>query len=271
MTPEEYRAVPAINATAIKAGAKSMLHMHHALTTGKDPTPAMRWGTLLHGQLLQPYAKPVVVYDGVRRGAAWDAFKASHDGAEILSVSEHAKLVAEQADVRNAVQMIRTHPEAFATLDGCQHEHAITWEEPGIGLCKALVDAWKPGTLVEVKTARTIDERGFWSASWSMGYHLQLAWYMRGLRANGHKVERAVVIAQESSAPFDVAVYDADPALLAFGEKECLRIAREYRMAEQRRHFPGAHPVRRQLLPPAWADEQLHGAVAEDIDPSELT
>ena len=269
MDTAEYRALKAINATAIKAGAKSMLHMHHALTVGREPSPAMRWGTLLHGQLLQPDAKPVVVYDGVRRGAAWEAFKASHDGAEIFSVSEHTKLVAEQAEVRNAVQMIRTHQESFHELDGCQFEHAITWEEPGIGLCKALVDAWKPGTLVEVKTARTIDERGFWSASWSMGYHLQLAWYLRGLRANGHKVERAVVIAQESAAPFDVAVFDADPALLAFGEKECLRIAKEYRMAEQRGHFPGAHPNRRQLLPPAWADELVSGIDFEDVTDEE--
>ena len=87
---------------------------------------------------------------------------------------------------------------------------------------------------------------------------------MRGLRANGHKVDRAVVIAQESATPFDVAVFDADPALLASGDKECLRIAMEYRMAEQRGHFPGAHPNRRQLLAPEWARQQVQGLPEED-------
>jgi hypothetical protein len=236
------------------------------LTVGKETTTAMRWGSLLHGQLLQPDAKPVVVYDGIRRGKDWEAFKAANDGAEILSVSEHARLVADQNEAMNAVQMIRTHPHAGDELSGCQHEQPLIWEEPGIGKCKALVDAWKPGVLVEVKTARDIEERAFWGASWRMGYHLQLAWYMRGLRANGHDVSRAVIIAQESAPPFDVAVFDVDPMLLAFGDKECLRIARAYRMAEERGHFPGAHVNRRQLIQPAYADEEVQGIDFTDTD-----
>ena len=48
MTYEEYAALPGINATSIKAGAVSMLHMHHAKTGGgKAATPAMLWGSLV--------------------------------------------------------------------------------------------------------------------------------------------------------------------------------------------------------------------------------
>ncbi len=277
MTPTEYRAVKAINATAIKAGRKSMLHMHHALTKGKDATPAMRWGSLLHGQLLQPDEKPVVLWPGRRAGKEWEAFKAANDGAEILIQSEYDKLMGERAEQLNAVQMIRTHPEASAELAGCSFESALKWDEPGIGPCKALLDAWKPGpdawtpgVVIDIKCSREIDERAFWSSSWHAGTHLQLAWYMRGLRANGHDVSRAVIIAQESAPPFDVAVFDADPPLLAYGEKECLRIARDYRMAEKRGYFPGAHVNRRQLIQPAYADEEVQGVDFEGLPEGEL-
>jgi len=269
MTPDDYRKIRAINATALKAGRKSMLHMHHALTTGKEPTPAMRWGSLLHGQLLQPEENNVVLWTGRRAGKEWEAFKAANEGREILIQSEWDKLMGERAEALNAVQMILTHPEAGPELAGCQYEHALTWEEPGIGPCKALIDAWKPGMVADVKCSRDICERAFWSSSWQAGTHLQLAWYMRGLRANGHDVSRAVIIAQESAPPFDVAVFDVDPQLLAHGEKECLRIAREYRMAEERGHFPGAHVPRRQLVQPAYADEEVQGIDFSDVTDEE--
>lgn len=259
MTPTEYRAVRSMNATAIKAGAKSMLHMHHVLTGERDePSPAMKWGSLVHGFVLGTMGEPVV-WPGRKAGKEWDSFKASAEanGSEVVSASELAKLEAIRA-------MIRTNPDASGLLVGGMAETPVKWDEPGIGPCKALPDYRTESALVDLKTAKDISERGFAASSWSLGYHLQMAWYRRGLRANGWTGNAVAIIAVESAAPYDVAVYRLDPALLNYGETECLRIAKAYRAAEQAGNFPGAHPFARELLPPAWADEMVSGIDFED-------
>jgi len=46
---DEYRAIEAINASAIKKGQISMLHMRQEITReSTPPTPAMQWGSVIH-------------------------------------------------------------------------------------------------------------------------------------------------------------------------------------------------------------------------------
>ena len=70
MTYEEYAELPGINATSIKAGVKSMLHMHHCMTGGgHKETPALRWGKLVHLAVLEP---------GSPAGGRQDVGRAAH-------------------------------------------------------------------------------------------------------------------------------------------------------------------------------------------------
>lgn len=262
---DDYRARKAINATAIKAGAKSMLHMHHALTGKTDESEAMRWGTLVHEFALG--TPDFVVYQGIRRGKDWDAFQAEHKGRRIIIESERKALV----DQAGLVAALTRHVYAGPLIAGADMELPIYWEEPAIGPCKALPDIWNAGSLADLKTCQSIAERDFTSASWRMGYHLQLAWYRRGCRAIGRKVESTSIIAVESSAPFDVAVYRVSDMLLDWAESECIRIASRYAACVADGSFPGQYTGLQTLIQPEWADEQIQAQFdGPELDPSSL-
>jgi hypothetical protein len=262
---DAYRAVQAINATAIKAGARSMKHMHHALTVGREPSPAMAWGTLVHEFALG--TPEYVVYPGIRRGKEWEAFQAANQGVRIIIESERKALLDEAGLVRSLLD----HPDAGPLIHGADMETPIHWEEPGIGPCKALPDAFNDDHLSDLKTCQSIAERDFSAASWRMGYHLQMAWYRRGCLAVGRMVESVNIIAVESSAPFDVAVFRVDPLLLEWADAECIRIALRYIECRDAGAFPGQHAGPQVLLQPQWADEQIQSQFdGESMDPSAL-
>lgn len=262
---EHYRAVQAINATAIKAGAKSMKHMHHAMTKGADATEAMRWGTLVHEFAIG--APDFVVYPGTRRGKDWEAFQAANVGRRIIIESERKALLDEAGLVRSLLD----HPGAGPLISGAEMEMPVYWMELGIGQCKALPDVWNDGCLADLKTCQSVSERDFTAASWRMGYHLQLAWYRRGCRAIGREVDRVFIIAVESSAPFDVAVFSVAGMLLDWAEKECLRIAKRYAECVAAGSFPGQHAGPLVLIQPEWADEQIQAQFdGPELDPSSL-
>lgn len=264
MAITDYRNNPSISATAIKAGARSMKHMRHAMTEHREPTAAMAWGTLVHAAIFLP--DPFRVWPDRKAGKTWDAFEGDALAAGKLVVKPH------ELDKLQAVrESIAANQEAQDALHaGRTHEEPVFWSDPVAGQSKALPDAYGFGVLVDLKTAAKIDERTFSAASWAMGYHLQMAWYRRGLRLTGKPVDRVGIVAVESAAPFDVCLYWFDPALLEFAEKECLRICAEYRRAEAANVFPGAHPHPRTLLQPAYADEQVQGVPEDELDLSEL-
>jgi hypothetical protein len=257
MTPTEYRSIRAINATAIKAGRKSMMHMHHVLTGGKtDTTAAMSHGTAVHALLFQP--DNIAVWMNRRAGKDWEAFAEENKGKVILTTAESARAV-------DAVNAIRANKDAANLLAGCTFETAMNWTMPDGTACKALLDAHKPGCVIDLKTTKDIAERAFSSASWSAGTHLQMAWYCMATGATD-----AYLIAQESAAPWDVAVYRVHPLLLEHGRKECLRIVAEYNRCLERGVFPGQQPEPRDLLQPAYADEEVQGVDFEDLPEGEL-
>ena len=65
----EYLSIPAISATAIKQGARSILHMKHVMDgVDKTATKAMSFGTLAHTAVLErDKLKDVPVWTGGRR------------------------------------------------------------------------------------------------------------------------------------------------------------------------------------------------------------
>lgn len=257
-----YSDSKAINATAIKAGAKSMLHMHHAMTNKSEETPAMRWGTLVHEAVLMGIER-FAVYPGRRSGKEWDAFEVANSGRTIVSKSEHEKIMM-------VLESIASNKEAHELTICGEVEKPIYWTDKEAE-CEA---KGRPDVvnrhLVDLKNAKDISERGFTMASWSAGTHLQMAWYLRGLRANGITVERVAIVAVESTPPFDCAVYYYDQSLLNWAERECVRICRDYKLAIESGNFKGAHTFSKTLLQPAFADEVVAGMPDDEFLPDEL-
>ena len=264
MTIQEYNDHTGISASAIKAGRASMMQMHYAMTTPRDtdaPTPAMRWGSLAHAALLEParFAASVAVWEGGRKaGKEWTAFAEAHQGKEIVTPDELARLEAMQAAAR-ANGDARLFMSRVAAV-----ETPLVWESVhGVGLCKGRPDCVGDGFIGDYKTARDIDPRRLFSQFAGLGYAHQLAWYRDGFQTiSGKSVTSCWILAQQSVPPYECGVIEIpqtvlDAALGAGvsegGEDTCVAIARRYRACEACGSYPGRYQGIVTYEPPAWA------------------
>lgn len=247
----EYRAIDAVNWSSLKRMAESPRHYRYGLTHDRPDTAAMAFGRAAHCATLESDEFPVqyVLWDGgVRRGKAWDGFLEANSTKESLPADDYRRCLA----IRDAVH---AHPVAARLLLDCKTETTVEWTDPTTGIaCKCRPDAVKKATLVDLKTARTIDARKFGRNAYDLGYFGQLAFYAEGLaHTSGVGDWEAFLIAVEADRPHDVGVFQIDAdSLYAAGE-----IAHELlaRVAECRETglWPGRYEDTQTLELPPWA------------------
>jgi len=246
LAASEYNAHPGITKSAICAAridretvsmAEMRAAMMHDRDDDSDATPSMRWGTLAHAVLFEPvvFAGRIALWSETKRGKAWEAFKAENeaDGKWIVSETELTKLEA----MRKAVQASRNARAIMA--DVADTELPICWRDPDYGVAKGRIDACGPDLLVEYKTCRDISKRRFQYSASDLGYHLGIAWYWHGYA----RPKRVFFIAQQSSAPFKVAVYAVQAEALERYYEAARAIAIQYRAAEQSGEFLDPYDV----------------------------
>lgn len=207
----------------------------HAVNAENRPTSAMLLGTAVHHLVLG--ARPgrrVLRFDGkTRQGKSWEAFRAAHDDAEILTASEwaHAEKIAEA---------VLEDPMARARLTGARFEVPLAWEEDGIKFSTSGVDILGNQALGDLKTATTTNPDDLQRQAFKMLYHCQLAFYRRGAIANGIDVSKgAFLLCVETKAPHEVVDLELTDGLLELGDKTValwIEKLRSYRDAGQ---WPG--------------------------------
>jgi len=227
----EYKAIPALNATIIKAGAKSMRAMRHEATVGREQTKALTMGTALHQAVLEPDEwASVLTFSGTRNTNAYKALFAANPEALILSVDEHD-------EIQRAADYMAGCADVQELLAGTEREVTIQWNDAEIGaMCKSRIDAVRRGTntthpvIVELKTARELGEncRAFIRQSEQLHYHLQLAFYGRGFRTV-YGVNPQILVLAVQVVPFcDHSIMPVDPYQMNIAEAKCVDIARRY-------------------------------------------
>ena len=250
---DAYKQINAINATAIKSGVVSMLNMHSQLTgPGKETTPAMRMGTLLHTAVLEPdrFTDKVYVWEGKRdkRNKLYAAFSEGKNDFWILTEKER--------DICEAVQAsVWAKTEAYRLIEGADIERTIQWEDPACGLCKARLDIVKPGMICDFKTTANIQPDKFAVDCAKMYYHLQMGFYARGYEQLHGTFPIVYIIAAEKTPPYDCAVFVADDFTLQAGACRAVEIACQYQDSVDRGEFLGVD--RGEILPwilPSWAE-----------------
>jgi hypothetical protein len=261
MTFDEYLKIDAVSASGLKAMRKSAREFLYVTTQGRKATRAMGLGTGTHASVFEPerFAREYVVWDGDRRGKAYDAFCEQHPNEAILKRTEYELCCG----MRDAA---RSHPVAgpLLTPPG-EAEKVWLWKDEQTGLaCKARTDWWRPGLLADLKTSADIDARRFASTVYRLGYHIQAAHYRDALRANGiANPPPFTIIAVESSPPHDVAVFEIDDDFLWAGEVECADLMARVSASRLTHLYPGRYPEKTPLSLPAWASEKETGS---DLD-----
>jgi len=174
----------------------------------------------------------------------------------------------------NAVQL---HPAASEILrsEG-PTEVSLVWDEvvevdgeEMVVWCKARLDklAWEFEAIADWKTAQDASKLAFERAIWNFGYHRQGAFYLRGAAVIGIPIQHYVIVAQEKSPPYAVAVYRLSIGALGMGEEYIDAGLKIYARCVERDEWPGYSDGAEDVHLPSWAwrrgDDELY-----ELDPT---
>jgi len=251
MSFEDYKQLKAMNASSLKAMAESPRLYKWRTEHPREDTPSLALGRAIHSATLEPdsfgaeyIVKPAGMKFTTKDGKAW---REDHAHLTILSPSQ-------AETISGCVRAIEGHEQARSLLADCAVEQTIEWSTDGTR-CKGRLDAVKRSALVDVKTCRALKWFGKDSAEYL--YHMQLAWYRDGAVAAGVLDADAdvYIIAVETAAPHDVAVYRVPPYVLEVGVRLYRRLLGLWLECERTDTWPGRYPAMVDLELPRWADD----------------
>lgn len=174
----------------------------HACNHEVEPTRAMLVGTAVHFLVLGPRqgAKPIVFFGGERRqGKAWDDFATENAHTEILTKPEWT-------DAKAIAEAVMNDPVALARLEGARLEVPLQWEENGLLFSTSGVDIVTTGGAAgDLKTTTSTFPEAWTRHAFKMLYPQQVAFYRRGLAANGISCPQGLfLLGVETKAPYEV-------------------------------------------------------------------
>lgn len=254
MPTSEYFAIKALSASGAKLLRRSAAHYLASTTSNREPTGAMKLGTLTHTLLFEPSAFEeeyaiAPMFDkrtNIGKKAALE-FGEDNAGKKILDESEllRAKAISEAARGNPVVQ------EYFEK--GGEAETVFQWEQYGVP-CKARMDFISGNTILDLKTCKDASPEGFAKQIGSFQYHMQAAFYLDGFRIATGNDAKFVFIAVESEAPYAVGIYEIDAASLASGGRAMRSAAETFKKAQlPQPDYPCYTTGIRTLAIPAWA------------------
>lgn len=214
----------------LKHMGRSPAHYRYAIEHGSPDSPAMRGGRIVHALLLGGIEN-LIVWDGSRRGKAWETFELEHEGEDIITASEL------DAGHRIAAA-VREHEEAMRLLDG-QHEVEIEWTIAG-RQARARLDVLAHDYVTELKVTGDGQPEHFQRTALRLGYPAQLAWYMDGATlATGRAMKRAYIVEVESKPPHVVTPLRLTENAITYGLKTYRKWWEQLRVCEESGVFPG--------------------------------
>nr|MDQ5861771.1 PD-(D/E)XK nuclease-like domain-containing protein [Actinomycetota bacterium] len=209
---DDYHADPALGSTSLKTLASRT--PAHWKWESEHPVHKDIYdlGTVTHSLILEGDESGVEVIDvDDKRGNKWTipAAAAVNNGKIPLKRSEWEMVKA----MRDSVM---AHPLARAAFTDHRAEESVFWEEDG-QLLKCRPDAWKPGLLVDLKTAANADPREFGRTAYKLGYAQSADHYTEGVRIMTGETLPFLFVNVEKSPPYLVSVVQLDDEALAAG------------------------------------------------------
>jgi len=229
----EYHQIKALSASTAKQLLKSPAHYLASLANPKEPTAAMRLGTLCHTLVFEPdnFAKEFAIMPKVDKRTKFGkeaaaSFEADNEGKIILDEYQYEK-------ARAIADSALAHPLVIEYMTGGDAEVTMLWEQYAIP-CKARVDYLCGDVIFDLKTCQDASPEGFARQIGAFQYHLQAAHYAAGYEAiNGKPLDRFCFIAVESEPPYATGVYVIDSVGLQSGRAFMAKAAKAFKQAQQ--------------------------------------
>jgi len=238
---ERYYALEALSASGMVKLLRSAAHYREWRDHPSAPTPAMQFGTVVHGLVLEPEREIVAIAPNIERRsnadkAVWAEFEAQLGG----------RIPMKQADFDRAQRVrdaVFAHTSARALLDADgRSEVTLLWRDEDYGTRnKARIDRLRDdGGIVDLKTTTDVTPNAFSRKAETGQLYVQAAHY----RAGCERVQQSsspffAWIAVEIESPFGVRCYSADKHALKIGRDLAEHAAWIYAEAIRTGQWPG--------------------------------
>jgi len=221
MPAKRYHEDKAIGHTGIVKMLKSPAHFREYLDYPHHQTPAMAFGSAVHSFILEPerFSKEVAVAEKFDRRTkegkeAAAKFEAENQGKSLITSEELATLTLIRAAVHS-------HHGADKLLSHGDAELSVFWNDPATGIaCKCRPDWFNGDVITDLKSCVDASAAGFSRAIATLGYDVQAAFYVDGVKAATGMELPFIFIAAEKEPPHAVAVYRADPEVIEVGRRK---------------------------------------------------
>ena len=256
-----------LSSTNIRTFKKNKKQFEYSLTHDLvKQTKAMADGTAVHAFFLERdkfdtdfVVKPADMRLNTKAGKEW-------------ALEHQSKIIIDSELGNNLYEMEKSFMDSPAKLiydiKG-QTELSYFWDDLGTikGKCRPDWISDDGEIVVDVKTTTDASPRGFQKSISTWGYHLQLGWYLRGLRKLGLPAEQFIFIAIEKTAPFCVGVYRADQEMINYAMKELDQLMPEIQTAMVSNEFPDYTPEITSIgLPPWMTDKKEQQPEHEEVE-----
>ncbi len=248
----DYRALPGMNWSLLKAMGDSAKHFRHAEQYERGDTDTLLVGRATHTATLEPYEfeKTYAIWTGDRRaGKKWDEFKvtAADAGLECLREKDRREVLA-------MAWAVRMHPAARDILSKGRAERVYQWHDRETGiLCKARLDWTRASLVSDLKTTQSVEPEAFARSVVNYCYEGQAAFYSDGFEAVTGRKPAFAHIAVESSAPYDVGVFEMPPDALELGRHRYRGYLKLLAACRAFDNYPGRSSKIQTLRLPGWA------------------
>jgi exodeoxyribonuclease VIII len=255
----DYDQLDAANHSGLEQLRRSPAHYIYRREHPAAPTEAMRVGAAYHALVLEPeefaasYIRSPEINRRTKEGkAAALEFEASAGGRTVIDSDDWCRLHA-MADA------LAEHASAAALLDYVDRaELTALWEMGGVW-CKGRLDAVAPEihAVIDLKTCNSASRADFERAIFNFGYHRQAAFYLDACAAIGEHYDSFVIIAQESKAPYSIALYRLLDDIIDLGRRENAELLALYARCRDAGDWP-SYPAQIQSIGiPAWAEKRI--------------
>jgi hypothetical protein len=241
LSNEEYHAdKSAVGSSTLRKVLKSPLSFHADFYGQKkeEPNEAMRFGNLVHAAVLEgPMFLEKMVVAPKFVGLTKDGRESTQSGeakkkkAEWYSAMEAENRIIvteeEQEKIVGIINSINSHEGALKLLANGAREVSGYFSDPETGIVNKIRPdfvSFDLGALVDLKTTQSVLKQDFQKTIWNYRYDFQLAMYSEGIKAiTGRYPKYQALIAVETTAPYEVAVYIADEGMISKGQEDYRR------------------------------------------------
>lgn len=241
MTDQEYRQAEGVNKSTLWNLERSAAHYEYFLKNPREDTTAFSFGRAVHAAILTPAAFKrdfAILPDGIDKRTkagkeAYQNFIEAAAGKEILTAQD-------AETVRAIVKAFKKNPDAVNLLKGTKREQPLFWTDDNGVLCKCKIDAYKPGIMIDLKTAQDAGTESFTREALRYGYDVQAAHYIDGYQHKKSSVRPEwYFIVIEKAEPFAVNILRADIGFIDYGIERRQKLIDKLKECRETGRFPG--------------------------------